>query len=78
LTGVIQTPTMSMVKTQVYLRAEDLEALHRVTRGRPVAELVREAVRAVWLAPTPGGPVGLFDGEINGSAADHDAAFDEI
>jgi hypothetical protein len=69
----------SMVKTQVYLPADDLKALHRVARqkGRPVAELVREAVRTVWLRPHPSGPVGLFDGEIHGSSADHDSAFDE-
>jgi Ribbon-helix-helix protein, copG family len=35
-----------MTKTQVYLREEELEALHEVARrsGRSVAALVREAV----------------------------------
>ena len=69
---------MSMVKTQVYLPAAELRALHRVARQkkRPVAELVREAVRAVWLREPPSGPIALFDGEIQGSSLDHDSAFD--
>jgi hypothetical protein len=48
-----------MSKTQVYLRDEELEALHEVARrsGRSVAELVREAVRQVWLRPQSQGPV---------------------
>jgi len=68
-----------MVKTQVYLPAAELKALHRVARRKrkPVAELVREAVRLVWLTPAPTGPVALFDGEIRGSSAEHDAAFDD-
>ena len=81
LTGVIEDPIltpMSMVKTQVYLPKKDLAALHRVARRerRPVAELVREAVRATWLREAPRGPVALWDGPFEGSSADHDAAFD--
>jgi hypothetical protein len=70
---------MRMVKTQVYLREEELTALHRVARRqkRPVAELVREAVRAKWLRVAPSGPVALWDGPFDGSSRDHDAAFDE-
>jgi hypothetical protein len=70
---------MRMVKTQVYLREEELTALHRVARRqkRPVAELVREAVRAKWLRSSPQGPVALWDGPFDGNSADHDAAFDE-
>ncbi len=69
----------SMVKTQVYLPADELKALHRVAKEKhmKVAELVREAVRATWLKSPPKGPVGLFDGENRGSSSEHDAAFDE-
>lgn len=53
-----------MVKTQVYLRREDLAALHDVAErsGRSVADLVREAIRRVWLLPESEGPVALWDG----------------
>jgi len=70
---------MNMVKTQVYLPREELAALHRIARRRKkaVAELVREAVRAVWLRPDTKGPVALWDGPFAGAASDHDGAFDE-
>ena len=73
------TPIMKMVKTQVYLPAKELAELHAVARrtGRRVADLVREAVRTVWLPSTSSGPVALWDGPFEGSATDHDAAFDE-
>jgi hypothetical protein len=82
LTYVITDPMltpMRMVKTQVYLREEELAALHRVARRqrRPVAELVRDAVRAKWLRTPTTGPVALWEGPFAGSSADHDAAFDE-
>lgn len=68
-----------MVKTQVYLPEQDLRALHRLARreSRPVAELIREAIRRVWLQPRPEGPVALWDGPFDGSSADHESAFDE-
>jgi hypothetical protein len=71
---------MAMVKTQVYLPAAELRALHAVARRqkRPVADLVREAVRRVWLHENPSGPIALWDGPFAGSSADHDAAFDEL
>jgi hypothetical protein len=76
-----------MKKTQVYFRAQDLQALHRVAkaRKRPVAELIREAVREKWLG-RPGRDrrpglslIGLFEGPLpKGFASDdHDAAFEE-
>jgi hypothetical protein len=70
---------MNMVKTQVYLPVEELKALHRLARlkKRRVADLVREAVREVWLAPQPKGPVALFHGELRGTSSEHAAAFDE-
>ncbi len=71
---------MAMVKTQVYLPADELRMLHRVARAkkRRVADLVREAVRTVWLRPAPSGPVALWDGPFTGSSSDHEAAFDDI
>lgn len=71
---------MAMTKTQVYLPKEELEALHRVARAkrRPVAALIREAVRDRWLRPPAAGPVAIWDGPFAGSSDDHDAAFDDL
>jgi hypothetical protein len=71
---------MAMRKTQVYLPADELAALHKIARKqkRRVAELVREAVRTVWLRPADDGPVKLWNGPFAGSSVDHDAAFDEL
>jgi len=71
---------MSMRKTQVYLPAADLRALHGVARrtGRGMADLVREAVRTVWLRAEPEGPVALCRGVLRGTSSEHDAAFDEV
>jgi hypothetical protein len=68
-----------MTKTQVYLRDEELEALHEAARrsGKSVAELVREAVRQVWFRPQSQGPVALWDGEPRRSSLDHDTIYDE-
>jgi hypothetical protein len=68
-----------MVKTQVYLPKRELVALHRVAKRekRPVADLVRDAVRAKWLRDAPAGPVAIWDGPFAGSSVDHDAAFDD-
>jgi hypothetical protein len=70
---------MSMTKTQVYLREEELAALHEVARrsGKSVAELVREAVRKVWLRPESRGPVALWDGEPRRDSSEHDTLYDE-
>lgn len=69
-----------MVKTQVYLPEEELAALHRMARrtGKSVAELVREAVRRVWLRPEGKGPVALWDGEPRRTSVDHDSIYDEV
>lgn len=69
-----------MVKTQVYLPEEDLAALHRMAErtGKSVAELVREAVRRVWLRPEAKGPVALWDGEPRRASVDHDSVYDEV
>ena len=68
-----------MVKTQVYLPEEDLKALQDVARrsGRSVADLVRDAIRRVWLRATPPGPVALWDGEPTRTSVEHDAIYDE-
>ena len=68
-----------MVKTQVYLREEELKALHRTARksGRSVADLVRDAIRRVWLRPDSQGPVALLDGTPARPSIDHDAIYDE-
>jgi Ribbon-helix-helix protein, copG family len=68
-----------MVKTQVYLRAEELRALHRVAErsGRSVADLVREAIRRVWLRPPSRGPVALWDGTPAHTSVEHDRIYDE-
>lgn len=68
-----------MTKMQVYLRDDELEALHEAARrsGRSVAELVREAVRQVWLRPQNRGPVALWEGEVRRTSVDHDSIYDE-
>lgn len=67
-----------MVKTQVYLGPEELEALHRVAAraDRSVADLIREAIRRVWLRPSGAGPVGLWNGEPRRTSVDHDSIYD--
>ena len=68
-----------MMKTQVYLGPEELEALHRVAArsNRSVAALIREAIRRVWLRPARGqGPVGLWDGDPKRTSVDHDSIYD--
>ena len=70
-----------MVKTQVYLREEELEALRAAAdrSGRSVADLVREAIRRVWLRPgiQPEEPVALWDGEPRRSSSEHDTIYDD-
>ena len=67
-----------MVKTQVYLRPEELEALHRVAARskRSMADLIREAIRRVWLQPAREGPVGLWSGAPRRTSVDHDSIYD--
>jgi hypothetical protein len=67
-----------MVKTQVYLREEELMALRAVAKrsGRSVADLVREAIRRIWLRPESRGPVALWDGEPKRTSVEHDTIYD--
>lgn len=68
-----------MTKTQVYLRDEELTALrHAAARsGRSVADLVRDAIRQVWLRPENAGPVALWSGPSPYTSVDHDRIYDE-
>ena len=80
MTGVIGVDTMTpVIKTQIYFPDDDLHALHRMAKrtGKSVAALVREAVRQVWIRPTPIGPVGIWDGASKRGSADHDSIYDE-
>ena len=67
-----------MIKRQVYFPEDEFERLQSTARrsGRSVADLVREAVRRVWLRPEPDGPVGLWDGPAARSAMEHDTIYD--
>ena len=69
-----------MVKTQVYLRKEELDVLREMAArtGRSVAELVREAIRKVILKPQAPGPVALWDGEPKRPSVEHDSVHDEL
>lgn len=69
---------MGMVKVQVYLPARELSSLHREARRRRVAELVREAVRQVWLRSEASGPVAIIPGPLPRCSAEHDCAFNRI
>jgi hypothetical protein len=70
---------MAMTKTQIYFRDEELAALHQAAKrcDVSVAELVREAVRQVWLRPKGQGPIALWDGEPRRISSDHDTLYDE-
>ena len=71
---------MNMTKMQVYLPRAELRELRQLARshGRRIADLVRDAIRRTWLRPPPSGPVALSNGELRGTSAEHDAAFDKI
>ena len=68
-----------MTKTQIYFPEEDLEALHETARrtGKSVAQLVREAVRQVWMPPAENrGPVGLWNKRAKKTSVEHDSIYD--
>lgn len=72
---------VGMVKAQFHLREEELRALQQLAgQGRcRVADLVRDAVRQVWLqAPAHGPGVAIIQGPVPRCSAEHDSAFDEI
>jgi len=68
-----------MAKTQVYLRAEELAALHELAEesGQSVAELIRQAIRGLWLKPEQHGLVGLWDSPPPRTSVAHDCICDE-
>jgi Ribbon-helix-helix protein, copG family len=68
-----------MIKTQIYLRKEELDALRMAAArsGRSVAALVREAIRKIVLKPQPAGPVAIWDGEPKRASIEHDSVHDE-
>ena len=69
-----------MIKTQISLPEDDLKALRETARrsGRSMADLVREAVRQVWLRPDSisAGPVALWDGMPSRTSIEHDVIYD--
>lgn len=67
-----------MIKTQVYLRAEELEALREAAArsGRSMADLMRDAIRQFVLRPQASGPVALWDGEPKHTSLEHDSVRD--
>jgi plasmid stability protein len=67
-----------MIKTQVYLRKEELDALRvaAARSGRSVAELVREAIRKTVLKPQVAVPVAIWDGEPKRASIEHDSVHD--
>lgn len=67
-----------MVKTQVYLRKEELDALRKMAArsGRSVAELVRDAIRKIVLMPQAAGPVAIWDGTPKRTSVEHDTVHD--
>ena len=69
-----------MIKWQVYFHEGEFELLQSAAKrsGRSVAELVREAVRRVWLRPTSEGPVGLWDAPTAHNAMEHDTIYDRV
>jgi hypothetical protein len=68
-----------VIKTQVYLREEELDALRKAAArsGCSVAQLVRDAIRKVVLKPEAAGPVAIWDGEPKRASVDHDSVHDE-
>jgi len=68
-----------MIKTQVYLREEELDALRRAAKrsGRSIAEMIRQAIREVWLRPEAEGPVALWSGVPGRTSVEHDSIYDE-
>ena len=68
-----------MVKTQVYLREEELDALRMAAAcsGRSVAELIRGAIRKTLRKPQAAGPLSIWDGEPKRTSIEHDSVHDE-
>ena len=81
MTGVVISTIMTpiMIKTQVYIEANDLKRLHVLAKKkqRSVAEMIREAIRSVWLEEkNPEGPIDLWSKPIHIASTDHDSIYD--
>ncbi len=63
-----------MTKVQLYLGEAELLALRKAAQrsGRSRADLIREAIRRVWVYPDSDGPVGLWDGAPRRTSVQHD------
>jgi hypothetical protein len=68
-----------MVKTQLYLREEELAAVREAAArsGCSIAEVVRDAIRKAVLKPAGSGPVAIWDGEPRRTSVEHDSVYDE-
>ena len=67
-----------MIKTQVYLPESELAELHRIAKKtrRSAADLIREAIRKVWLTKASGGPVALWKKASPKTSIEHDSIYD--
>jgi hypothetical protein len=72
-------PSMAMTRTQIYFRDQELAVLRQVAKrsGKSVAELVREAVRQIWMRPEHQRPVALWHGEPRRTSTQHDIFYDK-
>ncbi len=69
-----------MIKTQVYLREEEIAALHAAAArtGCSISQLVREAAIKVILKPQAEGLVAIWDGEPRRTSVEHDSVHDDL
>ena len=67
-----------MVRLQISLQEKDPNLLRHtaVRSGQSVADLVREAVRRVWLWPTASGSVALWDGIPGHALINHNVIYE--
>ena len=68
-----------MTTIQVNFPDEDPVTLPSLAKrtGRRVEDLVREAVRRVWLGPEARSPIALWDRTPTKTSLEHDATYDE-
>ena len=58
---------------------EELDALRKAAdrSGSSIAEMIRQAIREVWLRPRNQGPVGIWGGLPGKTSVEHDSIYDE-
>jgi hypothetical protein len=68
-----------VTRIQFRLRDDERRSLHEVARrsGRSLTDLIREAIRRVWLRGGGEGPVGLWDGVPRRTSVEHDTVHDD-